>query len=202
MSSGALSAADAGRSSPGISMICFRSKRPTRSSRRRGLRTPFIRVAKDGAIVETRRASPAPVASARPSAIRSSTSGSWICSQPGTRSSCRRCTGSGLRSSRSRERWAPSSDTPSRSTRTSPRNSHRGSRLTTTSTMCSFSRSRARSAGSSTTPFTRIRFDDQPWTQHRSAVESRAAEVPRDESVLESGDVLYLPRGFIHSAEA
>lgn len=43
---------------------------------------------------------------------------------------------------------------------------------------------------------------NQPWTQHRTAVESRATEVPRDDSVLESGDVLYLPRGYIHSAEA
>lgn len=43
---------------------------------------------------------------------------------------------------------------------------------------------------------------DQPWTQHRSAVESRARTAPRSESVLEAGDVLYLPRGFIHSAEA
>lgn len=43
---------------------------------------------------------------------------------------------------------------------------------------------------------------DQPWTQHRSAVESRAKTAPRDESVLEAGDVLYLPRGFIHSADA
>lgn len=43
---------------------------------------------------------------------------------------------------------------------------------------------------------------DQPWTQHRAAVEARAAGVSGDESLLESGDVLYLPRGFIHSAEA
>ncbi len=43
---------------------------------------------------------------------------------------------------------------------------------------------------------------DQPWTQHRAAVEARAKEIPADESVLEAGDVLYLPRGFIHSAEA
>ena len=42
----------------------------------------------------------------------------------------------------------------------------------------------------------------QPWTRYRSAVESRAAEDPRADDVLEEGDVLYLPRGFIHSAEA
>ena len=42
----------------------------------------------------------------------------------------------------------------------------------------------------------------QPWTRYRRAVESRAAEDPRADDVLEEGDVLYLPRGFIHSAEA
>jgi bifunctional lysine-specific demethylase and histidyl-hydroxylase NO66 len=45
-------------------------------------------------------------------------------------------------------------------------------------------------------------LDDQPWTRHRTAVESRAADVAGDESILESGDALYLPRGVIHSAEA
>lgn len=43
---------------------------------------------------------------------------------------------------------------------------------------------------------------DQPWTQHRAAVESHATGSTGTESVLECGDVLYLPRGFIHSAEA
>ena len=43
---------------------------------------------------------------------------------------------------------------------------------------------------------------NQPWTRYRSAVESRAAEDPSADHVLEEGDVLYLPRGFIHSAEA
>ena len=42
----------------------------------------------------------------------------------------------------------------------------------------------------------------QPWTRYRRAVESRAAEDPRADDVLGEGDVLYLPRGFIHSAEA
>lgn len=41
----------------------------------------------------------------------------------------------------------------------------------------------------------------QAWTQHRAAVLSRAAGAPKDEHVLGPGDVLYLPRGFIHSAE-
>ena len=43
---------------------------------------------------------------------------------------------------------------------------------------------------------------DQPWTQHRRAVEQRAAEEPLIEAVLEPGDCLYLPRGFLHSAKA
>ena len=42
----------------------------------------------------------------------------------------------------------------------------------------------------------------QPWTRYRGAVEARAAEEPSADDVLEEGDVLYLPRGFIHSAEA
>ena len=43
---------------------------------------------------------------------------------------------------------------------------------------------------------------DQPWTQRRRAVEQRAAEQPSIEAVLEPGDCLYLPRGFLHSAKA
>ena len=42
----------------------------------------------------------------------------------------------------------------------------------------------------------------QPWTRYRRDVEARAAEDPSADYVLEEGDVLYLPRGFIHSAEA
>lgn len=43
---------------------------------------------------------------------------------------------------------------------------------------------------------------DQPWTQRRRAVEQRAADEPSIEVVLEPGDCLYLPRGFLHSAKA
>ncbi|MFX1758842.1 JmjC domain-containing protein [Rhodococcus sp. As11] len=43
---------------------------------------------------------------------------------------------------------------------------------------------------------------DQPWTDHRSAV-TRAARGPACiDTVLEPGDCLYLPRGWIHAAEA
>lgn len=41
---------------------------------------------------------------------------------------------------------------------------------------------------------------DQPWTKHRAAVEARAAEPPLMEITLEPGDVLYLPRGMVHGA--
>ena len=41
---------------------------------------------------------------------------------------------------------------------------------------------------------------DQPWTSHRAAVEARAAEAPLLEVTLEPGDVLYLPRGTVHGA--
>jgi ribosomal protein L16 Arg81 hydroxylase len=43
---------------------------------------------------------------------------------------------------------------------------------------------------------------DQPWQQHRAAVASRAAEQPLIDVVLEPGDSLYLPRGYLHSADA
>jgi hypothetical protein len=45
-------------------------------------------------------------------------------------------------------------------------------------------------------------LDNQPWEQHREAVEARAADEPLIDCVLEPGDVLYLPRGTIHAAEA
>ncbi|MFJ8843761.1 cupin domain-containing protein [Streptomyces cyaneofuscatus] len=43
---------------------------------------------------------------------------------------------------------------------------------------------------------------DQPWTDHRSAVAEAARGVARLDTVLEPGDVLYLPRGWLHAAEA
>ena len=42
----------------------------------------------------------------------------------------------------------------------------------------------------------------QPWTDHRQAVVERAREEPLLDEVLVAGDTLYLPRGYIHSAEA
>jgi lysine-specific demethylase/histidyl-hydroxylase NO66 len=43
---------------------------------------------------------------------------------------------------------------------------------------------------------------DQEWSRYRAAVEERAAEAPVIDTVLTPGDALYLPRGFLHSAEA
>ncbi|WP_378145507.1 cupin domain-containing protein [Cnuibacter sp. UC19_7] len=43
---------------------------------------------------------------------------------------------------------------------------------------------------------------DQPWSQHRAAVAARAEQSPVIDAVLRPGDALYLPRGWIHSAEA
>ncbi|HEY7178383.1 MAG TPA: cupin domain-containing protein [Gaiella sp.] len=42
----------------------------------------------------------------------------------------------------------------------------------------------------------------QPWTQHRRAVEQAATQAPVLDAALCPGDALYLPRGFVHSAEA
>ena len=43
---------------------------------------------------------------------------------------------------------------------------------------------------------------DQPWTDHRAAVAARAEEAPVVDAVLRPGDALYLPRGYLHAAEA
>jgi ribosomal protein L16 Arg81 hydroxylase len=41
-----------------------------------------------------------------------------------------------------------------------------------------------------------------PWTDHRSAVEQAALGEPMLETTLEPGDCLYLPRGYLHAATA
>ncbi|WP_285116276.1 cupin domain-containing protein [Leifsonia sp. fls2-241-R2A-40a] len=43
---------------------------------------------------------------------------------------------------------------------------------------------------------------DQPWSDHREAVAARARETPAIDETFRPGDALYLPRGWIHSAEA
>ncbi|MYW29918.1 cupin domain-containing protein, partial [Streptomyces sp. SID2119] len=43
---------------------------------------------------------------------------------------------------------------------------------------------------------------DQPWTDHRPAVAEAARGAAHLDTVLEPGDVLYLPRGWLHAAEA
>jgi hypothetical protein len=42
----------------------------------------------------------------------------------------------------------------------------------------------------------------QPWNDHAAAVRARAAEEPLLDEVLHPGDALYLPRGYLHSATA
>ena len=42
----------------------------------------------------------------------------------------------------------------------------------------------------------------QPWTQHRADVERAVESPPILDAVLRPGDALYLPRGFLHAAEA
>jgi ribosomal protein L16 Arg81 hydroxylase len=42
----------------------------------------------------------------------------------------------------------------------------------------------------------------QPWTEHRGAVTDRIAAEPAIDAVLSPGDALYLPRGWIHAAQS
>ncbi|GAB2668089.1 hypothetical protein GCM10027169_32450 [Gordonia jinhuaensis] len=42
----------------------------------------------------------------------------------------------------------------------------------------------------------------QSWSTHRQAIEERSREEPVIDAVLEPGDALYLPRGWIHAAQA
>ena len=51
-------------------------------------------------------------------------------------------------------------------------------------------------------PVVRAPLDDDAWENHRAAVAARAEEAPLIDTVLEPGDALYLPRGTIHSAVA
>ncbi len=44
--------------------------------------------------------------------------------------------------------------------------------------------------------------DDDGWTAHRESVAAAAAAAPALDHVLRPGDVLYLPRGWIHAAQA
>lgn len=43
---------------------------------------------------------------------------------------------------------------------------------------------------------------NQPWTEHKAAVEQASRHVPLIDAVLEPGDALYLPRGYLHGAQA
>jgi len=45
-------------------------------------------------------------------------------------------------------------------------------------------------------------LDSQPWTDHRDAVAARSRDTPTIDTVLKPGDTLYLPRGWVHSARS
>ncbi|GAA2294730.1 cupin domain-containing protein [Streptomyces kunmingensis] len=51
-------------------------------------------------------------------------------------------------------------------------------------------------------PVHRDPLRDQPWTEHRAAVAEAAEGSAYIDTVLQPGDVLYLPRGWLHAAEA
>jgi ribosomal protein L16 Arg81 hydroxylase len=45
-------------------------------------------------------------------------------------------------------------------------------------------------------------LDSQPWTDHRDAVTARSRDNAAIDTVLNAGDALYLPRGWVHSARS
>ena len=51
-------------------------------------------------------------------------------------------------------------------------------------------------------PVHRSPLRDQPWTDRRNAVEAAAQAEPLIEATLRPGDCLYLPRGYLHAATA
>ncbi len=51
-------------------------------------------------------------------------------------------------------------------------------------------------------PVHRSPLRDQPWTDRRATVAAAADEPPMIDTVLQPGDCLYLPRGFLHAATA
>ena len=169
---------------------------------RRGLRTPFIRIAKDGVVVPTGRYT------------RSGGTGAQI-GRPGRRRPGARPVP--RRPHRRAAGAAPALAAADRLRRRAddrPRPSGAGQRLhhaparrrasprTTTCTTCSCCRSPARSAGASTSRCTPIRCATSPGPTAAAAVEARAQEAPVIDAVLRPGDALYLPRGYLHAAEA
>lgn len=42
----------------------------------------------------------------------------------------------------------------------------------------------------------------QPWTEHQAEVQQASSQDPLIDTVLEPGDALYLPRGYVHGAQA
>ena len=51
-------------------------------------------------------------------------------------------------------------------------------------------------------PVHELPLRDEPWTAHRAAVEDAATRPPMIEETLTPGDCLYLPRGYLHAATA
>ena len=138
---------------------------------RRGLRAPFLRVARNGADPRRPRVHPGRRrrgVGRRPGERRQAAA---PLRRRARRSCCRGCTARGARSSTSASSSPRSSGTRSRPTPTSRRARAPASATTTTCTTSSCSRWAARSTGACGRPCTPLPLRDEPWTDHRAAVE-------------------------------
>ena len=168
---------------------------------RRGLRTPFLRMAKDGTVLAGKQFT------------RGGGAGAGIADQAADdRVLANLADGATLVLQGLHRVWPPlvafgsqladELGHPSRSTPTSPRPTIAVSRRTTTCTTCSCCRCPGASAGACTSRSCPIRSTTRTGRSRAPRWRRAPRSEPVLDTVLEPGDALYLPRGTIHAAEA
>ena len=168
----------------------------------RGLRTPFLRMAKNGSVLATSMFT------------RSGGVGAGIADQVADDKVLAQLAGGATLVLQALHRtwpplitlrhrgWPSNLATRCRSTRTSPRRRTRDSPPTTTPTTSSSCRSRAASDGPSTGRSSTTRCRARPGNNARRRWRPGRPRTPLIDTLLRPGDALYLPRGFLHSAVA